>query len=217
MFLKALAKCVLILLRLTAAASATDVAIHKKMFESSLTTLIISKEEMEDIKKIVKDSGLLIKSLSEPIKNGTKLQKAGFLSMSLGTLGAFQKEPKFNGVYSRNNLTKIKDGAYIINLDEYETIATHWMALYVNNNNNLTYFDSFGVENIPKEIRKFIGNKNIIANIYRIQAYNSVMCGYFCIGFSDFMLKGKRLSGYINSFCSDDYQKNHKIILKYFQ
>ena len=121
----------------------------------------------------------------------------------------YQKKPKFNGVYSRNNLTKIKDEAYIINLDEYETIATHWIALYVNNN-NVTYFDSSGVENIPKEIRKFIGNKNIITNIYRIQAYNSVMCGYFCIGFTDFMLKGKRLLGYINSFCSNDYQKNHK-------
>ena len=85
---KPLAECVLILLGLTAAASATDAAIHKKMLESGLTTLIISKEQMEDIKKIVKDSGLLIKSLSEPIKNGAKLQKGGFLSMSLGTLGA---------------------------------------------------------------------------------------------------------------------------------
>ena len=85
---KPLAECVLILLGLTAAASATDAAIHKKMLESGLTTLIISKEQMEDIKKIVKDSGLLTKSLSEPIKNGAKLQKGGFLSMSLGTLGA---------------------------------------------------------------------------------------------------------------------------------
>ena len=85
---KPLAECVLILLGLTAAASATDAAIHKKMLESGLTTLIISKEQMEDIKKIVKDSGLLIKSLSELIKNGAKLQKGGFLSMSLGTLGA---------------------------------------------------------------------------------------------------------------------------------
>ena len=85
---KPLAECVLILLGLTAAASATDAAIHKKMLESGLTTLIISKEQMEDIKKIVKDSGLWIKSLSELIKNGAKLQKGGFLSMSLGTLGA---------------------------------------------------------------------------------------------------------------------------------
>ena len=49
------------------------------------------------------------------------------------------------------------------------------------NAKNVTYFDSFGVEHIPKEIRKFIRNKNIITNIYRIQAYDSIMCGYFCI------------------------------------
>ena len=63
----------------------------------------------------------------------------------------YQNEPKFNGVYSRNNLCKIKDGAYIINLDEYESIRTHWIALYVNAE-NVTYFDSFGVEHIPEEI-----------------------------------------------------------------
>ena len=90
-------------------------------------------------------------------------------------------------------LSKIKDGAYIINLDEYESIGTHWVALYVNAE-NVTYFDSFGVEHIPKEIRKFIGNKNIITNIYRIQAYNSF--GYFCIEFIDFILKDKRLLEY---------------------
>ena len=63
----------------------------------------------------------------------------------------YQNEPRFNGVYSRNNLPKIKDGAYIINLDEYSNIGTHWIALYANNN-SVTYFDSFGVEHIPKEI-----------------------------------------------------------------
>ena len=77
----------------------------------------------------------------------------------------YENELKFNGVYSRNNLSKIKDGAYIINLDEYESIQTHWIAFYANDN-NVTYFDSFGVEHIPKEIKKFIGNKNIITNIY---------------------------------------------------
>ena len=85
----------------------------------------------------------------------------------------YQNEPKFNGAYSRNNLPKIKDGAYVINLDEYESIETHWIALYVNAN-NIVYFDSFRVEHIPKEIKKFIGNKNIITNIYRIQAYHSI-------------------------------------------
>ena len=58
-------------------------------------------------------------------------------------------------------------------------------------NNDVTYFDSFGVEHIPKEIKTFISNKNIKTNIFRIQAYDSIMCGYFCIAFIDFMLAGK--------------------------
>ena len=63
----------------------------------------------------------------------------------------YENEPRFNGVYSRDNLPKIKDGAYVINLDEYSDIGTHWVTLYINNN-DATYFDSFGVEHIPKEI-----------------------------------------------------------------
>ena len=82
----------------------------------------------------------------------------------------YQIESKFNDVFSRNNSPKIKDGAYIINLDEYESIETYWIALYVSTE-NLTYFDSFGVEYTPKEIRKSIGKKNTITNIYRIPAY----------------------------------------------
>ena len=74
----------------------------------------------------------------------------------------YQNEPKFNRVYSRNNLSKIKDGAYI-NIDEYDSIGTHWIALYVNAK-YATYFDSFRVEHIPKGIRQFIRNKNIIIN-----------------------------------------------------
>ena len=74
----------------------------------------------------------------------------------------YQNEPRFNGVYSRDNLTEIKDGAYVINLDEYFDIGTHWVALYVHNN-DVTYFDGFTVEHIPKEIKRFINNKNIKA------------------------------------------------------
>ena len=81
----------------------------------------------------------------------------------------YQNESKFNGVHSRNNQSKIKNKAYTINCDEYESIEIHGIALNVNAK-NLTYFYSFGVEHIPKEIRKFIRNKNIIINIYRIQA-----------------------------------------------
>ena len=79
-------------------------------------------------------------------------------------------------------LQKIRDEAYIINLDEYSDIRTHWIDLYIQNN-DVTYFDSFGVEHIPQEIRTFIGNKNIKTNIFRIQAFDSIMCGYFGIRF----------------------------------
>ena len=92
----------------------------------------------------------------------------------------YQNEPRFNGVYSRDNLQKIKDGKYIINFDEYSDIRTHWVALYVQNN-DVIYFDSFGVEPIPKEIRTLINNKNIKANVFRMQAYDSIMRRYFCI------------------------------------
>ena len=104
----------------------------------------------------------------------------------------YQNKHKSNGVYSRNNLPKIKDGAYVINLHEYESIRTHWIAFYVHND-NVTCFDSFGVEHIPKEIKKSIRSKNIITNSYRIQAYDSIMSGYFCIGFIDFTINGQGL------------------------
>ena len=76
----------------------------------------------------------------------------------------YQNEPKFNGVYSRNNVPVIKDGAYVINLDECKSIRTHLIVLNVNGD-SVTYFDSFGVEYIWKEITKFIGNKNIITSL----------------------------------------------------
>ena len=65
---------------------------------------------------------------------------------------------------------------HVNNLDEFKSIEIHWIALFVNRN-NVIYFDSFGVEHIPKEIKKFSGNKNIISNIYRIQAYDLIRCG----------------------------------------
>ena len=75
------------------------------------------------------------------------------------------------------------------------------------NRNETFYFNSFGVEYIPEEIKKFIGNKNIKANIFRIQEKNSVMCGYLCIGFIDFMLLGKKLTDYTNLFSPHDLKK----------
>ena len=85
------------------------------------------------------------------------------------------------------------------------------------NRNQIVYLDSFGVEHVPEEIKEFVGNKNIIANIFRVQANNSVMRGYFCIGFIDFMLAGKKLIDYTNLFCPYDFKKNDSIILSYFK
>ena len=118
----------------------------------------------------------------------------------------YQNKPRFNGVYSRDNLPdKIKHGASVINLDEYFNIGTHWVVLYVNTK-TVTYFSSFGIEYIPKELKKFINNKNI-ANTFRIQAYDSVMCGYFCVGFIDFMFKGTSLTDFTNLFSPNDLKK----------
>ena len=101
-------------------------------------------------------------------------------------------ETRFNGVHSRDNLPdKIKDGGYVINLDEYSDIETHWITLYVNTK-IVTYFDSFGV------------------------AYDSVICRYFCIGFMDFVFKGNSLTDFTNLFSSSNFKTKDDIILNYF-
>ena len=108
----------------------------------------------------------------------------------------YQNELKFNVVYSRDNLSnKIKDGTY-------SDIGTHWITLYALNDNG-TYFDSFWVEHISKN---FLVIKTQ-ATIFRIQAYNWVMWGHFCIGFIDFMLKDKNLTDFTNLFLPNDLTK----------
>ena len=118
----------------------------------------------------------------------------------------YQHEPRFDGVYSRDNLPKVRDGAYVINLDEYSYLGTHWIALY-SLNNDVTYFDNFGVEHIPKKIKTFIGNENIKTNIIRIQAHDSTISGYFYIGFIDFMLAGKIFTDFTNLFSPNNFFK----------
>ena len=99
----------------------------------------------------------------------------------------------------------------------FKSIETHWIALYVNAE-NVICFDNFGVEHAIKKVRTFIRNKNITTNIYRKQASDSIMHEYFCIISIDFiMLKGKSLLEYTNLFSPNDYEKNYKIILEYFQ
>ena len=125
-------------------------------------------------------------------------------------------EPRFNEVFSRNNLPKKrKNGAYIINLDEYADVGTHWTALLCNRN-EIVYFDSFWCWTYFWTYI-LIGNKNIKANIFRVQENDSVMYGYFCIGFIDFMLAGKKLPDFTNLFSPHDFKKNDNIILSYFK
>ena len=91
--------------------------------------------------------------------------------------------------------------------------------MYVKDN-DITYFDSFGVKHIPKEYIKFINrpsqNKNIVTNIFRIQSYDSIMCGYFCVGFIDLMFKDKSLTDCTSLFSPDDFKRNDDTILYYF-
>ena len=129
----------------------------------------------------------------------------------------YKNEPRFNGVYSRNNLPKtIKKGVYVINLDEYENMSTHWVALFVKPKYKV-YFDRFGIEHIPKEIKHAIGNKEIKANIFRIQAYDSIMCGYFCIELINYMFDGKSLIDFTSLFSLHDFKKNDEIIKRIFK
>ena len=122
----------------------------------------------------------------------------------------YQNEPRFNGVYSRDNLPdEKKDETYITSLDEYADIGTHWIALYMNGN-AVTYFDSFGVEHISKEIKKFIIGSTITTNIFRMQAYGSLMRRYFCIGFINFMLMGKSLQDFTNLFLPNNLKEIRK-------
>ena len=105
----------------------------------------------------------------------------------------------FNRVYSRNNLPNLKKGAYVVNLDHSENTGTHWVVIFVREG-EVIYSDSFGVEPIPKEIMEKTGNKNIKTNIFRIQSFDSIMCGYFCISFIEYMLNNKTLTDFTNLF-----------------
>ena len=127
----------------------------------------------------------------------------------------YQNEPRFNWIFSKDNLPKkIKDGAYVIDLGDYADVGTHWIALF-SKKTKIIYFDGFGVEHVPEEIEEFIGNKNIKANIFRVQSNNSIMCGYFRIGFINFMLGDKTLTDFMSMFSRYDFENNDSIILSY--
>ena len=98
----------------------------------------------------------------------------------------------------------IRNGTYVINLDEYADVGPHWIALYVKNN-EVIYFDGFDVEHVPKEIKRFTGHKNIKTNLFTTQADNSQMCGYLCIGFISFMFSNKTLIVFTSLFSPYDF------------
>ena len=128
----------------------------------------------------------------------------------------FNSDKRFDGTFSRDNLNIFnKDGAYIINLDKYDNIGTHWVAIYLKNN-NVTYFDSFGIEYIPKKIAKLINDKSIKSNIFRIQSFNSILCGYFYTGFIEYTSNNLGLNEYAKLFLVTNVDKNDQIILDYF-
>ena len=108
-----------------------------------------------------------------------------------------------------------KERAYIINLDHSKNTGTHWVVLF-SKKDEVIYFDRFGVEFLSREIKKF-KDENIKTNISRIQDYDSIMCGYFCILFIEFMLKGKTLNDFTNLFSPWDFRKNNEIISRYFK
>ena len=135
----------------------------------------------------------------------------------------YQNERRSNTTYSRDNFPeKIKEGAYIINLDEYADTGTHWITLSVANI-EIMYFDSFRVEHVSKEIEKFIRHKNIKTNIFikqtssKILAQNSIICECFCIGFINFMFGGITVINFTSLLSLYDFLKNDNIILCCFK
>ena len=241
-------------LGLSAAMSATDAAIQKKVHGYGAKTVNFSNKDLDDMTKIVKaleNSDVLIKGITETLKNDVK--KGGALpliSVLLGTLGAFlltgrgmyragnhgqglfrvgqgikkksltpfhsltnfeieeyfKDEKRFNGVYSRNNLRKLKKESYVINLDHSKNTGTQWVVIFVKED-EVIYFDSFGVEYIPKEIMERIKNKNFKTSIFRIQDNNSIMYGCFCILFIEYMLNDKTLTDFTNLFSPWNFEK----------
>ena len=172
----------------------------------------------------------LAASLAQPVISsvitgisGRRVKRAGRGHMvTLHTLNNieitnyFNDEPRFNGIFSRNKLPGIKDGAYVINLDDKKSKGTHWVSLFIDRNVAI-YFNSFGIEYIPQEVLNKTRDKSITHNIFRIHINESIMCGFYCIAFIEYILARKTLSDYMNLFSPNDYEKIDKIICKYFK
>ena len=128
----------------------------------------------------------------------------------------FNYKSRFNCIFSRYNLPRRNDGVYIINLNDQESKVTHWFFLFINRNTSV-HFDSFGIEYISQEVLNKIEDKSITKNIFRIKCNDCTMCGFYCIAFIEYLIAGKTLLEYANLFSPNNYQKNDKIIYKYFK
>ena len=127
----------------------------------------------------------LFEQAKEQIESLRRFLKPSHLLTNIEINKYYQDEARFSVFYSRNNLPKIKDGAYVISFDKNESVGTHWIAFYMETSNYSTYFENFDVKHIPKKIKTFLGNRGITTNTFRIQTYKSIWCGYFFIGFID--------------------------------
>ena len=117
---------------------------------------------------------------------------------------------------SRNKLPIIKDEANVINRDDKNSKGTYYVSLFIHKNVAI-YFDSFGIGYIPQEVLNKIRDKSITHNIFIIKDNESIMCGFYCITFIEYMLAGKTLLDYTNLFSPNDYKNNDRIIYKYFK
>ena len=111
--------------------------------------------------------------------------------------------------FSKNNLPRIKDEAYVTNLDDKKCKISHWVSLSIDRNTT-AYFDSFGIEYIPQEVLNIIRDKSITLNIFIIQDNHSLRCGFYCVAFIEYKIAGKILLDYLNLFSQNDYKKNEK-------
>ena len=167
---------------------------------------LFSNEDINYIIKTIKsleNSGVLTVGITKTVKH--EKQAGGFLGALSVLLAAsivqpvislvllhplsniditnyFNYKPRFHGVFSRNNLHRIKDGAYVMNLDDKKRKGTHQVSLF-NVRNTAVYFDSFGIEDIPSEALKKIKDKSITCNAFRMQDNESILCGFYCIAF----------------------------------
>ena len=121
---------------------------------------------------------------------------------NIKTAKYFNYDPRFNGVFSRDNLPRMKDGAYIINLNDKQSEVRHWVSFFI--------LHSFGIDYIPQKVLRKIKDKSITHNIFRAQSDESIMSEFYCIIFIEYMLAGKTLLDYTNLFSSTNYRNNDK-------